>query len=324
MKRLLRKFLKDIKIKKQAEELGIPVWQTPSLLFILMGILIIAVMAMVYFISQRYDAPEVLVISETAVVIILLTIGNFIIQGVEQIAKINKMKSEFVSIASHQLKAPLAEINWEIELLLSRHNEGLGEKQKELIERVSRSNERMGRLVNDLLDVARIDQGKLALDKEKINLPDLIVKVIQNNKILAQANNVSLNFTRPKDNIEVLIDRRRIGVVLDNLISNAIKYITKKGKVSIFAKSERSEVVVCIKDNGIGIPKTQQEHVFEKFFRSDNVARHQVAGTGLGLFISKNVVEQSGGRIWFKSEEDVGSEFCFSLPINSEVDFNKF
>jgi signal transduction histidine kinase len=255
-------------------------------------------------------------LSEVAVVTVLFTIGNFIIQSVEQAAKVNKMKSEFVSVASHQLKTPLAEISWEIELLLSKNQEGLNEKQKDLIMRVSKSNERMGRLVNDLLDVARIEQGRLALVKEKFNIVEIANKVIDNNKILAQANNVQLIINKNRDIPEIYGDRRRIGVVFENLISNAIKYIKSKGLVKITFNQVGDKIIACVKDNGIGIPSNEHNNVFEKFFRSDKVIRYQVAGTGLGLYIAKNIIDQSGGKIWFDSKEEEGSTFCFSLPID--------
>jgi signal transduction histidine kinase len=315
MNKILKSIVDDFNIKKQADDLGIPVWQTPSVLFIMMGVVIIAIMTAVYFISQKYNSPEILVLSEVAVVTVLFTIGNFIIQSVEQMAKVNKMKSEFVSIASHQLKAPLAEINWEVELLLSRHQDGMNERQKELVGRISKSNERMGRLVNDLLDVARIEQGKLALNREKVDIISLVNRVVENNRILAQANNVQIKISKPKTLPEILVDRRRINVVLDNLISNAIKYITKKGLVKVAISRVGDRIIICVQDNGIGIPSKQREHVFEKFFRSDNVARYQVSGTGLGLYIAKNIIDQSGGKIWFESKEDIGSTFCFSLPV---------
>ena len=194
MNTVLKRIIDDANIKKQAEDLGLPVWRTPSVLFIFMGVVIIVAISAVYISSQKYADPEILIISEVIVTIFLFTIGNFIIQSVEQVAKMNKMKSEFVSIASHQLKAPLAEINWETELLMSRNSEGLNEKQKELIERIEKSNTRMARLVNDLLDVARIEQDKLLMNSENVDLGDIIEKVIENNSILARANNVEIKF----------------------------------------------------------------------------------------------------------------------------------
>lgn len=317
MEKFLKKILDDLNIKKQSEELGISIWQTPSFLFILMGLVIIAVMTVVYFLSKRYESIEFLVISESIVVVFIFTIGNFIIGSVEQMARMNKMKSEFVSIASHQLKAPLAEISWEIELLMSKNKEGLNDKQEEIIRGISKSNTRMAKLVNDLLDVARIEQGRLALSREKVNVLKLVDNVVENNVIIAKANNVEIEVKKAEKIPELTIDRRRIGVVLDNLLSNAIKYIKGKGTVNVETKIKNGQVVISVEDNGVGIPKHQQKNVFEKFFRSDNVSRYQVSGTGLGLYIAKSIVDQSGGEIWFKSKENVGTKFYFSLPVNS-------
>lgn len=310
----MRRIADGFNVKKEAEELGVHVWQTPSVLFMLMGIIIVAAMTGTYFISRNYDYPEIIVLSETSVVAILFTIGNFIIKNIEEIAKANKMKTEFVSIASHQLKTPLSEINWELELLLKRHQEGLNGRQKEIMESIANSNARMTRLVNDLLDVARIDQGRLAMVKEWVDMGKLAQEVMDNNKILAESANVKISIAMPKALPKIAVDKRRITVVLDNLISNGIKYIRDKGNVKIGIEHQSNEIVVCVADDGVGIPKSQQDKVFQKFFRSDNVVKNQTEGTGLGLYIAKNIVEQSGGRMWFESKEEEGTLFWFSLP----------
>lgn len=313
-----KRFINRFNIKKEAEDLGVNVWHTPSFLFLLMGIFIAIVMLVVYFISRFYDSPEVLIISESAVVIAILSIGNIIIQSVEQISKANKMKSEFVTIASHQLKTPLSQMNWELEILLNKNKKGLTNKQLELIRTIGQSHETMARLVNDLLDVARIDQGRLVLNKEKISLLEILDEVVENNKLLAKASNVEINLIKPENLPEIIGDKKRIKVVLDNLISNAVKYIEKKGFVEIKIESDDKNVNFYIKDNGVGIPDNQQDKVFQKFFRSNNAVRYQTEGTGLGLYISKNIIEQLGGKMWFKSIEGIGSDFCFSLPISSK------
>lgn len=307
-------FIRKLNIKQEAEDLGVSIWQAPSLLFFFMGLFIIMVMIIVYYISQSYDAPEVLVVSESMVVVVIFTIGNYVIKSIEQMARVNKMKTEFVTIASHQLKTPLSQMNWELELLLSRNSTGLSEKQLEIAKTIRQSQETMARLVNDLLDVARIDQGRLALNKEKINLLEIIDSVIENNKILAKASNVEINFIKPEKLSEVIGDKKRIAVVIDNLISNAVKYIEKKGFVEIKVEEDDGKVIVYVKDNGIGIPDDQQNNVFQKFFRSNNVVRYQTEGTGLGLYISKNIIEQLGGKLLFKSIEGIGSDFWFYLP----------
>lgn len=316
----MRFSIDDFSIKKQAEDLGVSIWQTPSFLFLLMGVITITIMIAVYVISRHYDSPELLVISESGIAIVTLTIGSFITRSVEQVAKVNKMKTEFVSIASHQLKTPLSQISWEVELLLSHHREGLKKDQMEIIRAISGSNSKMIRLVNDLLDVARIDQGKLALFKEKFEPAKLISDIIRGNEQLAARHRVTVEIKSEKENALPQIiegDRRRIGVVIDNLLANAIKYSKLGSKVEVISREKGGKIIICIKDNGLGIPQYQQDQIFQKFFRSDNSARYQEEGTGLGLYIAKNIVEQSGGKIWFKSEENKGSEFYFSLPLNN-------
>lgn len=309
-------FTGGLSIKKQAEDLGISVWQTPSFLFLLMGVITITIMIAVYVISRHYDSPELLVISESGVVIVTLTIGVFITRSVEQVAKANKMKTEFVSIASHQLKTPLSQISWEVELLLSHHREGLKKDQLGIIQTISGSNSKMIRLVNDLLDVARIDQGKLAFFREKFDLIKLITDAASNNRQLAERRGVKVEIKKPNAPFQVVEgDRRKIGVVIDNLLSNAIRYSKPGNEAELSIKKKGAKAVVCVKDNGLGIPQHQQDQVFQKFFRSANSARYQEEGTGLGLYIAKNIIEQSGGEIWFESEENAGSEFCFSLPV---------
>ncbi|MEI7891205.1 MAG: HAMP domain-containing sensor histidine kinase [bacterium] len=308
----------EFNLRKQADELGVRVWQTPSFLFIVMGIIIIAAMTGVYIASVHYDSPEVVVISESVVVVLLLVIGNSIITTVEEVAKSNKMKSEFVSIASHQLKTPISEMKWQIELLVSKFFDGLSEKQIEIINEIAHSGEKMGRLINDLLDVARIDQGQLALAKEKINFCTIVEKAMESHQVFAKASNVEMAMTCNLKMLEVFADKRRINVVLDNLISNAIKYIDGGGKVDVLVENIDGFAQFCIRDNGVGVPRADQNSLCEKFFRSNNSIKNQTDGTGLGLYISKNIIEQSGGKLWFKSIENVGSEFYFSLPIVEE------
>lgn len=314
MEKILHKIVNAFNIKKEADELGVRVWQTPSVLFMLMGIIIIAAMTGVYYISRNYDYPEIIIVSESSVVAILFTIGNFIIKNIEEIAKANKMKTEFVSIASHQLKTPLSEINWELELLLKRHHEGLNERQTEIVCSIAQSNSKMTRLVNDLLDVARIDQGKLALSKEWVDISQLVEDVIKGEEVLAKAADVKLIFSKERKLPKIAVDKRRIAVVLDNLLSNGIKYARSGGTVKVSMENKGSSLVVCVADDGVGIPKSQHDKVFQKFFRSDNVSKNQTEGTGLGLYIAKNIVEQSGGQMWFESEEEEGTSFWFSLP----------
>lgn len=319
-RKLIRRLFDDFNIKKEADELGVSVWQAPSFLFIVMGLVIITAMTGVYYVAQLYDSPEVLIISESLVSIVLFVIGNFIIRSVSEIARANKIKTEFISIASHQLKTPLSEINWEIELLVSKFSNGLDEKQRCIINEIGKSNRKMIRLVNDLLDVARIDQGRLALNSEKVDLCETAQEVIKNNQVLAQANKVTLALKQEKCVPAIVGDKRKLAVVLDNLVSNAIKYMEDGGQVEVAVAESDGKVKVSVTDNGVGIPKNQQDKIFQKFFRIENATKNQTEGTGLGLYIAKNIIEQSGGKVWFESEENKGSTFYFTLPAAVEAE----
>jgi signal transduction histidine kinase len=310
------KIVNDLNLRKQAKELGVSVWQTPGFLFLVMGVASFFIMSATYIISRNYDSPEVVVISESLVAIVMLIVGNGTVRLVGQMARVNKLKSDFVSVASHQLRTPLSAIIWEIELLLTKNNKGLSERQKKSLATINSLSCRMTRLVNDLLDVTRIDQKRLMLRKETIDIVDIAEKMIEDLSSLAAARNINILFNVNKKRIPKLTgDPERIKLVVENLLNNAIKYVVKRGKIEVKIVRQNSSVVFSIRDNGVGIPEEQQDQVFEKFFRSDNIVKYQTEGTGLGLYIAKNIIEQTGGKIWFQSIENVGSVFSFSLPI---------
>jgi signal transduction histidine kinase len=275
-------------------------------------------MLVMYFIANEYASPEWFVSGECFLVALIFSIGYYIIKGVEQIALVNKAKSEFVSIVSHQMRSPLSAIHWEVELILSKMKEGLNARQIEMIDKIGKSNDRMIRLVNDLLDVTRIEQGRFALYKESLDFVETVREIVEENNLTAKANSVKIHLSVPENPIIIQADRKRIKMVVDNLISNAIKYSLEGGEVGIdINKKEEKYILFSIKDSGIGIPSQQHKFIFQKFFRGNNVIRYRTEGTGLGLYIAKNVVEQSGGKIWFDSQESSGSIFYFKLPINN-------
>lgn len=305
----------DLDIKKQARSLGVNVWQAPSFLFLMLGLFIILIMAIVFFVSREFVTVEFLVITESLVVILFLIVGNMIIKNMEQLALVNRTKTEFISIVSHQLKAPLTAISWDIELIMSKYKEGLTQKQISILENVAMSNSLMSKMVNDLLDVARIDQNNLFTRADEIDIIKLIEKVVNKNSPLTEDNKVKITFVVDDNMPKIIADEKRTEVVLDNFVSNAIKYNKEGGKVFIKARKNGKKVVISIKDTGMGIPKVEQDRVFDKFYRSEEASNKQTGGTGLGLYIAKNIVEKSNGKVWFHSHQGEGSTFCFSLPL---------
>ncbi|HLC99793.1 MAG TPA: ATP-binding protein [Patescibacteria group bacterium] len=230
--------------------------------------------------------------------------------------EIDTMKSEFVSVASHQLRTPLSAIKWFLEMLVGGDAGPVNETQKEFLDRAYESNERMIKLVNDLLNVSRMESGKIKFEPKLTRIEEIFQSVSLELTPLARARNISITSAFADAKLpEVFVDADRMRQVIQNLISNAIKYTQGHGKVELSYERRPSELVFSVRDTGIGIPKDQQHKLFNKFFRADNVLKVQTDGSGLGLYISRAMVETSGGKMWFTSEENKGSTFSFSLPI---------
>lgn len=300
---------------RECQELNLGLLECPSFIFLILGVVNVIAMVATYFIANRYtDQPEIAAILVIVVTAIIFVISHFITEGFDKLAQANKMKTEFVSIASHQLRTPLSAMRWSLNLL----NDGRVQKPEDLatyLTLVKENNERMIKLVNDLLDVSRIEMGRIPFAPRQTNLYILVEKIVKNTEPFARANNVEISMEAPSTLPNVNTDTEKIAMVIQNLVDNAIKYINRKGEVKIIMENDAKEVKVAIKDNGVGIPAAQQKHIFQKFFRSDNAMKHQTVGTGLGLFIAKSIVEESKGKIWFESEEGKGTTFFFTLPI---------
>jgi signal transduction histidine kinase len=281
-----------------------------------MGTVNICAMLGTYFIATRYtEEPEIVAIIVIAVTGIIFVISQSVTSGFERLAQANKMKTEFVSIASHQLRTPLAAIRWTLNLLTDGRLGQMTPEQNNYIGLIKEGNERMVRLVNDLLDVSRIEMGKMVLVPRQTNLYILIKKTLDGFALFAQSHNITLSMDAPETLPNVLTDPEKINLVIQNLVDNAIKYTKEKGEIKITMSQEKGFLKTAVKDTGVGIPKKQQKFIFQKFFRSDNALKNQTMGTGLGLFIAKSVVEESKGKIWFESEPEKGTTFFFTLPI---------
>ncbi len=311
----LKKLGQRLNFVKQCRRYNLSLWQCPGFLIVLIGVITISAMLGTYLIATKYTAqPEIVALIVIGVTAILTTINYFIIQGFERLAEANQLKTEFVNIVSHQLRTPLTSIKWTINLMMKQIDD-LTEEQLEKLETIKESNQRMNDLVNDLLNVSRIEQGKLGLRPEKLSVEKLIRDLIKDYLPLAKASNISLSLETDKNIPFISIDPQGIKVVLQNLIDNAIRYIKKQGQVKISLNKKNHSIRCQVQDNGVGIPPEDQGKIFQKFFRSQNIMKYQTQGTGLGLFISKSIIEASGGKIGFKSQENKGSTFWFEIPI---------
>ncbi len=228
--------------------------------------------------------------------------------------RIEKIKSEFVSVAAHQLRTPLSGIKWTL-LTIMEEVEDLPEDHMGFVEKAYQANERMVRLVNDLLNVSRIEEGRYMYDPEEADILELIEPIIETTKEKTKEKGLKFEVVKPQKEIpKMKVDKEKIGIIVQNFLDNAIKY-SKKGKITLKIERLKEKIKVSVKDTGVGIPKEHQERMFSKFFRAANVQRMETEGSGLGLFIAKNIVEAHGGEIGFSSKEGKGSTFFFTLPV---------
>ncbi|MGB9743424.1 MAG: sensor histidine kinase [Minisyncoccales bacterium] len=235
-----------------------------------------------------------------------------------------KLKTEFVSLVAHQLRTPLSAIKWTLKLFLDNELGDLNNQQKDYLEKIYQANERMIVLIKDLLDVAKIEEGHYLEKSESVDLIKVIEAVIELYRKEIMKKRITLVFEKTKEPMpQIALDVEKIKLAIQNLLDNAVRYTPAGGKITIAVDLEKKkkQIVFMIKDTGQGIPFYQQNRVFTKFFRASNVIKLGIEGSGLGLFIVKSIIDFHKGKIWFKSEENKGTTFWFSLPlITKETD----
>jgi signal transduction histidine kinase len=314
---LLKKIYQQLNFATQCKKYHLSLWQCPSFLFFLTGLITILAMLGTYLIAAKYAQPEIVALIVIGIAVIFIISGHFIVQGFEKLAQANQMKSEFVSIVSHQLRTPLSGIKWTINLMTHQSAEKLSNEQLERLEMIKENNQRMINLVNDLLNVSRIEQGELGLKPEKVSLEKITQELIKEYTPLAKASNIQISLQLKQKLPLVLTDPQGIKLALSNLIDNALRYAKDKGWVKINLIKKDNSIRCEVQDNGVGIPKEDQKKIFQKFFRSQNIMKYQTEGTGLGLFIAQAIIKASQGKMGFWSKEGKGSTFWFELPIKS-------
>lgn len=225
-----------------------------------------------------------------------------------------RLKDEFVSTVSHELRTPLAITKEGVGLLLDRLAGDITEKQEKILKTASGNIDRLARIINDLLDISKIEAGKMRLDRGRVDLRETVDTVVESIRPLAEHKGLELKTDMPEDPLDVYVDRDRLIQVLNNLVGNALKF-TQKGSVVVTVGSGPNGMVECaIEDTGVGIAPEDVKRVFDKFTQFGRVHGAGLKGTGLGLAISKNIVELHGGHIEARSEIDKGTTFTFVLP----------
>lgn len=290
-------------------------------LSILLGLAVVAVIIAIGFAIRAHELNKIKMklqeqlqeLDKTAKTLIRRDFE--LLQLSEQLRLMDEAKSHFVSVAAHQLRTPLSAIKWTLKLFLDGDLGAITSSQKEYIKSVYETNESMNKLVNDLLDVSRIESGRLKYDFKEVNVADVINKVVDLFSVEAQNKNIKLIFEETPNLLGMLkFDVEKIQMVLENLISNAISYTPAGGQVVVTLREEVDKIKISVADTGIGIASKDLPQLFNKFFRLDGAVKMVPNGTGLGLFISRSIVLRHGGTIDVQSEEGKGSVFSLTLP----------
>jgi len=229
-------------------------------------------------------------------------------------------KSEFLTVAAHQMRTPLSTIKWTFESVINGDYGAVTDSQKEALNNGLISADRVLKLANDLLDTANIESGKFGYDFVQSDLISLVSKMIEGYLPVAGQHNIKIYLEPPPDGLEPFkFDPLRIKIVFQNLIENAIRYNVENGEVAIKLGKKPPYLEVSVQDTGIGIPKEELPKMFIKFFRASNVLKYETEGTGLGLYITRNIVKAHGGKIWVESTENRGTIFHFTLPLDEKL-----
>ncbi len=311
----LKKILKQFDLLGQSRKYGIPLWQYPQFLFLIMGLLIAGTMIFSYSSGIRYiDDPLLVILIVIILTVVLLVIDFIITNSFEKLAEASRMKSELIGIASHQLRTPLSNLKWVTDLLLSGRMGNFEEKQIEFIKLLKDNSDRMMELISNLLTASKIEE-KNHLKQEKTSIQNMVKEVIGAFIYSAQKKNLEIKSEIDEKLPEIFTNPTQLKMVFENLLDNAIRYSNEKGEIKIYLGHKSSHIYFDIKDSGVGIPQEDQKFIFQKFFRSKNAMRHQTQGSGLGLYIVKSIITRLGGKIGFTSEENKGSTFWLTLPI---------
>lgn len=233
---------------------------------------------------------------------------------------VNEMKSHFLASVSHELRTPLVSITKSASIILNDMKQMREEEIINFLKIIERQGGHLQLLINDLLDVTSLEAGKLRVYKRNLDIAKLIEQSIRNCGVLAERKQLSIRFEKNTDQTTAYVDEYRILQVLNNLLENAIQFTPEGGYIWVsIASSDGKNLIIYVKDTGIGIPKDKLKIIFERFEKAHDPLTTSFAGVGLGLTIVKELVTLHEGMVWVESEENKGSSFYFTLPIHSEI-----
>ncbi|MBU2541979.1 PAS domain-containing protein [Patescibacteria group bacterium] len=239
---------------------------------------------------------------------------------------IDTAKSEFVSLASHQLRTPLSTMAWYAEMMLDGDTGKINKSQREFLHEIKESNRRMVELVNALLDTSRIDTGTFSITPQPTKIVEVANSVIKELEPKIAIKKINFTTKIAKNIPEFSADPKLVRIIFQNILSNAIKYTPENGKASLKIElvkkgkgkinRKKDNILITVKDSGFGIPKDEQNKIFTKLFRATNIRDKVTDGNGLGLYLVKSIIDHGGGRVWFNSFEGKGTEFFVELPLS--------
>lgn len=231
----------------------------------------------------------------------------------DKLKEMDETKDEFISMASHQLRTPLTSVKGYLSMVLEGDAGKITPTQRQLLNQAFVSSQRMVYLIADLLNVSRLKTGRFIIEAVPTNLADMVESEIAQLKEVAKSRKLTLEYSKPKDFPELMLDETKTRQVVMNFVDNAIYYTPSGGHIKIELRTDRSSVYFMVKDDGLGVPKEDQSHLFTKFYRAKNAQKARPDGTGLGLFMAKKVITDQGGTILFESKEGKGSTFGFKF-----------
>lgn len=266
--------------------------------------------------DDAFQTIVYLLLSASVFYLVILALCFYILwRNAGILEKIDKMKSEFISLASHQLKTPLTSMRWYSELLMHDYGGSLNKEQTEYLATIYRSVLNMNDLVNTLLNISRIESGRIMIRPKLTDISELIDGVIHELLPKATEKKQKLIVNIDRDVPKCMVDEGLLRQIYLNLLSNAVKYSPEARDITVSVKRSGNSLLTSVADKGYGIPRKDRDRVFQKFYRGENIQKIGEDGTGLGLYLIKTIIDTFGGTIWFDTTEGAGTTFYFTVPL---------
>lgn len=304
-------------IKQQSIEYDMPFWKLPDFILLLMGAANATVMIATYIWASSFaEDPREAVILVAIEAILIMVIGNVFAESAKHMAEFNKLRKEIVHIVSHQMRSPLTTIKWQVEMIKSGKKDNFTERQLRYIDRIYEENEKLRTMISDILNMSRMEKDVDSTIITEVDLEEEIHDCLNMLDSYAEVKSITIDFKTSLKTCKVKADKDKLKIALLNLVENAISYSPDGEKIIIRLGKKGKFAQVKIKDKGIGVAPSEQVLIFGKFYRAENGRKKRPEGTGLGLYMTKKVIEQMEGEISLKSKIGEGSEFAFSIPIS--------